>query len=453
MAPSQARRSSPLLPALAVGAGLCLLRSSSWSFLAAKPASQVRAEHGRTAMRGFKEDFESWRSSLTPEERKMVQNQATGEYNKKFRKSPEFSKNLPDEKLKSFANILGKFFDTEAADYKKELERKVPNYNQLLEKAGDKVMDLSLKPRIVEMDRDADRRYHWTTVKEKVAAAKGERFANPSPYKEYFNVEMKTKDDQEFLGQLFEKMKAEAAEMKDPQAKKALEDFIAKQSVPAIGGKHVFAVEKALSDQIFATANAIFAAVKNSKEQGMTDEQVKTWLEKEGKDIYLNVSKKWLTEYIKANAEVEKDVQFMKDFFRSEKNVPGRTKADVLKEMWALLPEVMGKPVPPIDEGLLESMSKLPATDPEHFQHPWGTAEKLYKSEAVDPFGTKYLLGIYATKEEAQKAFKEWSGEYDKAREDMKVEMAQWSKQENARLDKDTSARDRVKKILEEARR
>ena len=37
-------------------------------------------------------------------------------------------------------------------------------------------------------------------------------------------------------------------------------------------------------------------------------------MEKEGKDIYLSVSKKWLTEYIKANAEVEKDVQFMKDF-------------------------------------------------------------------------------------------------------------------------------------------
>jgi hypothetical protein len=193
--------------------------------------------------------------------------------------------------------------------------------------------------------------------------------------------------------------------------------------------------------------------VKNSKEQDMTDEQVNTWLQKEGNDMYLNVSEKWLTEYIKANAEVEKDVQFVKDFFRFEKNVPGRSKADVLKEMWTLLPEVISKPAPPFDERLLESMSKLPATDPEHFQHPWSTAEKLYKSKAVDPFGMKYLLGIYVSKEEARKALKVWSGEYDNAREDMKVIMAQWSKQENTYLDKDTNARDRVKVFGEEARR
>eukprot|EP00421_Protoceratium_reticulatum_P014637 CAMPEP_0168382430 /NCGR_PEP_ID=MMETSP0228-20121227/13391_1 /TAXON_ID=133427 /ORGANISM="Protoceratium reticulatum, Strain CCCM 535 (=CCMP 1889)" /LENGTH=35 /DNA_ID= /DNA_START= /DNA_END= /DNA_ORIENTATION= len=35
----------------------------------------------------------------------------------------------------------------------------------------------------------------------------------------------------------------------------------------------------------------------------------------------------------------------------------------------------------------------------------------------------------------------------------MKAEMEQWGKQEQARLDKDTSAQDRIKKVLEEARR
>merc|ERR1719215_274273 len=38
-------------------------------------------------MRGFKEDFDAWRSSLTPEERAMVQKQAQGEFNKNFLKS------------------------------------------------------------------------------------------------------------------------------------------------------------------------------------------------------------------------------------------------------------------------------------------------------------------------------------------------------------------------------
>jgi hypothetical protein len=179
---------------------------------------------------------------------------------------------------------------------------------------------------------------------------------------------------------------------------------------------HVFEVERAMSDQIFLAAIAIFAAVKNSKEQGMTDEQVKTRLEKLGKDMYLNVSKNWPTEYIKASAEGE--VQFRKDFVLPEKNGPGRTVwMDMGPGLWAPLPKVI-RLVPPIDEGLLEWMSKWPATDPEHFpatvpehfQNPWGTGEKLYKAEAVDPFGTEHLLGIYATKEETQKAFKEWGG-------------------------------------------
>lgn len=35
----------------------------------------------------------------------------------------------------------------------------------------------------------------------------------------------------------------------------------------------------------------------------------------------------------------------------------------------------------------------------------------------------------------------------------MKAEMQQWGKQEQARLDRDTSANERIKAILEEARR
>jgi len=35
----------------------------------------------------------------------------------------------------------------------------------------------------------------------------------------------------------------------------------------------------------------------------------------------------------------------------------------------------------------------------------------------------------------------------------MKSEMQQWSKQENARLEEDPSGAERIKKILEEARR
>ena len=44
------------------------------------------------------------------------------------------------------------------------------------------------------------------------------------------------------------------------------------------------------------------------------------------------------------------------------------------------------------------------------FKHSWGTAEKLYKSEAIDSFGNKYL-GVYETVKEAEKAFDEWNKE------------------------------------------
>ena len=135
-------------------------------------------------------------------DRKMVKNQATGEYNKKSHKAQEVSRNLPDEKLDYFANILGKFFGTEAEGYLKELEGMCPNRDLLVEKADDKGMDLSLKPMIVGKDHDSDRRYHRSSVGAKEAVANGERFANPSPHKEYFNVGMQTKEDLDFFGEL-----------------------------------------------------------------------------------------------------------------------------------------------------------------------------------------------------------------------------------------------------------
>merc|ERR1712084_61774 len=129
------------------------------------------------------------------------------------------------------------------------------------------------------------------------------------------------------------------------------------------------------------------------------------------------------------------------------------TKADILKEIWAELPKVSDKPVPPLDEEMLAELAEEPAIIEGEFKHSWGTADKLYKSEAIDAFGMKYLLGVFETKDEAQKAFADWNNEYEKARVSMKADMEQWSKQENARLDKDPSGRERIKAVLEEARR
>merc|ERR1719190_187786 len=154
--------------------------------------------------------------------------------------------------------------------------------------------------------------------------------------------------------------------------------------------------------------------------------------------------------YNKAREEIEESNEKMKEFFRSQKEMPGKTKADVLKEIWAELPKITDKPVPPLDEEMLAELAETPAVIEGEFNHTWGTADLLYKSEAIDAFGAKYLLGVFETKAEAEKAFADWNGEYEQARADLKVEMAQWSKQEQARLDKDTSGADRIKQALEE---
>merc|ERR1712157_11922 len=120
--------------------------------------------------------------------------------------------------------------------------------------------------------------------------------------------------------------------------------------------------------------------------------------------------------YVKARDEIEEAVEKQKRFFRSQKEMPGKTKADVLKELWAELPKYSEVPVPPLDDEML--------AEPGELLHTWGTADKLYKSEAIDHFGSRYLLGLFETKEEAADAFKVWNDEYEVARKNVAEEMA-----------------------------
>merc|ERR1712186_232313 len=116
------------------------------------------------------------------------------------------------------------------------------------------------------------------------------------------------------------------------------------------------------------------------------------------------------------------------------------------------LPRLTGSPVPPIDEEMLAELAEEPAIIEGEFKHSWGTADKLWKSEAIDAFGMKYLLGVFETQEEARKAFDDWNKEYEAAQAEMKVELEQLGKQEQARLEADPPGRDRIKAVLEAAR-
>ncbi|CAE7924452.1 tdp2, partial [Symbiodinium necroappetens] len=61
---------------------------------------------------------------------------AQNEFDKKFRKSDEFSQDLPEEKIQSFAKVLKKFFDNEKDDYKKDADQRTPDYDALKNKAA-----------------------------------------------------------------------------------------------------------------------------------------------------------------------------------------------------------------------------------------------------------------------------------------------------------------------------
>ena len=96
-----------LLPAVLLGLGawclVSLLAGPSESFVATGVGSAGR--QSRTALRGFKDDFYAWKDSLSKDEQSLLLKQAQNEFSKKFGKSDEFSQDLPEEKIQSFAKV------------------------------------------------------------------------------------------------------------------------------------------------------------------------------------------------------------------------------------------------------------------------------------------------------------------------------------------------------------
>lgn len=403
-------------------------------------------------MRGFKEDFDSWRDTLTPEEKALVAEQAAGEFDKKFRKSDKFTQDLPKEKYEGLAKALGKFFENEAEDYKKEEERKrTPDYDVIKKKASGKEFDWSLKMRIQEIDREADRRYSAAMVMTDEAKEKGEGLPPASPYKVRQHIANKDEESHKTAEKLFEYLKI-ASEKMNPENKKKVEEFLAK-GVPAVGEDVSLVYDKALKttqDKLWQAIQT--AAAKVEKEEPDKKAEFMASLP----DTIAKEMVEWANKHEDTKNEVQRRADKIKELYKLNaefsKDFKG-TKADLAKEVWAAWPEVMGKEIAPLDEEFLAELAKKPAFEPDEANHPWATADKLYKSVALDPFGLKFLLGIYETEEEAKKAFAEYNEEYMKADAKMKEEVDEWSKRQQAKAELNVAAVDRIKKVLEEARR
>jgi hypothetical protein len=423
-----------------------------------QPGTQLRG--GRTAVFGFKEDFDAWRSSLTPEEQEMIQEQARGEYNKAYRKTDAFKKDLPEEKVKAFSKILGKFFENESEDYKKEQSARVPDYDGLLKKAGDKKMDFSLKHCIVELDRNADRRYDFASMKIRKAEQEGRSFVGEgfkypqsSPLLEKWAIPNHDEESHANALKVIEFMKEAKATAPD-DVKPMIDEWVEK-GIPPMGEDFELLLPEVLINQMRTLQVFIDEACKTIKEKH-TEEETQKYIEEVVPEL-LKEMVPWIQHnYVTARDEVENSAKGIKEFYRSQakRKDEGLTKADILKEIWAEIPKFTDDPVPPLDDEMVAELAKIPAVQEGEFMHNWGTADKLYKSEAIDAFGEKYLLGVFETKEESRQAFDNWNKEYEEARKSMQGELAQWSKTEQARLDKDESdeGTQRIRKMLEEAK-
>jgi len=432
-----------------------VLRSASpqSSFLGAAPASARSRSH--TAVGGFKDDFASWKSTLSSDEKDLLLKQAQNEFDKKFRKSDDYSKSIAEDKIESFSKILQKFFDSEMEEYEKEAGAKTADYTALQRKAAMKVYDFSLTPRISEIDRDADRRFEYVSVKTLDAVDRGELFPASSPLQEVQKFKNDDEESHQGIKTLYEQLEKISKQDGCPKEVKAEIEEELKKGVPPMGTPWEVVVDQAAWTQIEAARNE-FEGMKASLKESLSEAEYKKWEEESADKVWEGIFTELLTKYYDTMNEVETYVSDLKNFFKSQKEMPGKTKADILKSIWAELPKHSEKPVPPLDEEMLAELAAEPAVNKEigEFKHNWGTSDMLYKSEAIDSFGLKYVLGVFEPKEECVKAFDAWEKEYEKAGEDMKDELVQWGKTETAYLEEHARENTEiVMKGLEEARR
>jgi len=119
----------------------------------------------------------------------VSENQVKDEFYKKHRKSDKFKRNLPEEKDDFFKHIVGSLFYAEAGDYKKEVTTGMPGYVGFAQCSGEKKMDFSLKSKIDQENREADRCGHFATLNIRMAQHRGEVLLKSLPLMEKWVVQ------------------------------------------------------------------------------------------------------------------------------------------------------------------------------------------------------------------------------------------------------------------------
>ena len=137
--------------------------------------------------------------------------------------------------------------------------------------------------------------------------------------------------------------------------KKALDEF----EIPADGEDFMIQLPRKIVQLLSAAGGKLQAQVEAYRADH-SESEVEAYaksLEEEWVKTADDISKT----YLEAQDAIETDVAKMKKFFGSQKNMAGKTKADVLKEIWKLLPKYSDAPVEPLDEEMLSELAKVPA--------------------------------------------------------------------------------------------
>jgi len=428
--------------------------AESQGFVTATAGSSGRVR-GSTAMRGFKDDFMAWKATLTPEERALSLEQAQNEFNKNFKKTAKYTQKLPEDKIKSLGKILGKFLESEAEDYKKSKFAAMETGNDLIEnKVARQNFDFRLTPRLSEIDREAERRYFYAKERFAAAKSKGESFWPGSPQvREYTvpNDEAAHANNRKWLDALLEHSKTDTS--LSPSVKDAVAKFVT--TLPPAGQEWTVTLPY-FAVRYWDEMKGGHQKALQKKEAEMGKEAYDAWIASaEGKEesnmALLQMVDYASDKYVDGFQKVEKDVAFEKSWFRNADPMVGKTKADMVRELWKIY-EQFGEKMPPLDEEILADLAKYPAYLEGEYKHAYGTADRLWKMEAIDAFGTVFILGVYETQEEAVDAFNGWNAEYESARAKMSEDVAQWEKKQDARLEDDADAQNYIKKNLDDAR-
>merc|ERR1712060_523238 len=192
-------------------------------------------------------------------------------------------------------------------------------------------MDFSLKSQVVEIDRDAERRYHFAALRTNHAALKGEYWPSSSPLKDTYYFQNNDTASHDTLVKSVEKLKID-------------------MKIPPMGEKFSMQLPAVLFDGI----NEIgYNLAVWKKENSISDDEYKKTVEKVSLDFILG--------YYDARDKIEKDVETMKNFFKSQSKDLYKTKADVMKEIWKVFEEARTDMESELDQWSKQEQARLDA--------------------------------------------------------------------------------------------